>query len=90
MTDANERLAAGLDFDFSLDAAAPAEQTASDCTRATPQDKQRHLSLDKLAGEPLDMKVNGILPGQAEVVVVNDAYGQLTPFNNKHLSERPL
>lgn len=86
MTDANERLAAGLGFDFSLDAAAPAKQTASDCTRVTPQDKQRHLS----AGEPLDMKVNGILTGQAEVVVVNDAYGQLTPFNNKHLSERPL
>ena len=30
------------------------------------------IELDTLAGEPLDIKVNGILFGKAEVVVLND------------------
>ncbi|MGV1718974.1 flagellar motor switch protein FliN [Vibrio furnissii] len=33
------------------------------------------IELDKLNGEPLDVKVNGALLGHAEVVVVNDKYG---------------
>lgn len=33
------------------------------------------LELDKLNGEPLDVKVNGALMGHAEVVVVNEKYG---------------
>ncbi len=33
------------------------------------------IELDKVNGEPLDVKVNGSLMGQAEVVVVNDKYG---------------
>ncbi|AMF94007.1 flagellar motor switch protein FliN [Vibrio fluvialis] len=33
------------------------------------------IELDKLNGEPLDVKVNGSLLGHAEVVVVNDKYG---------------
>ncbi|WP_099611947.1 flagellar motor switch protein FliN [Vibrio fujianensis] len=33
------------------------------------------LELDKLNGEPLDVKVNGALMGHAEVVVINDKYG---------------
>lgn len=33
------------------------------------------IELDKIAGEPLDIKVNGILFGKAEVVVLNDKYG---------------
>lgn len=33
------------------------------------------LGLDKLAGEPLDMKVNGTLIGRAEVVVAGENYG---------------
>lgn len=33
------------------------------------------VELDKIAGEPLDIKVNGILFGKAEVVVLNDKYG---------------
>ncbi|MHA2708823.1 flagellar motor switch protein FliN [Vibrio owensii] len=33
------------------------------------------IELDKLNGEPLDVKVNGSLMGQAEVVVINDKYG---------------
>lgn len=33
------------------------------------------IELDKMAGEPLDVKVNGILFGKAEVVVLNDKYG---------------
>lgn len=33
------------------------------------------IELDKLNGEPLDVKVNGSLMGHAEVVVVNDKYG---------------
>lgn len=33
------------------------------------------IELDKMAGEPLDIKVNGILFGKAEVVVLNDKYG---------------
>lgn len=33
------------------------------------------IELDKLNGEPLDVKVNGRLLGHAEVVVVNDKYG---------------
>lgn len=33
------------------------------------------ISLDKVAGEPLDVKVNGALFAKAEVVVVNGNYG---------------
>ena len=33
------------------------------------------LELDKLNGEPLDVKVNGAVMGHAEVVVINDKYG---------------
>ncbi|HEY1844305.1 MAG TPA: flagellar motor switch protein FliN [Buttiauxella sp.] len=46
------------------------------------------VELDKLAGEPLDIKVNGILFGKAEVVVLNDKYGlRIIEFNNKDLGE---
>ncbi|WP_034943384.1 flagellar motor switch protein FliN [Erwinia oleae] len=49
------------------------------------------VELDKLAGEPLDVKVNGILFGKAEVVVLNDKYGlRIIEFNNKELSELAL
>lgn len=46
------------------------------------------IELDKLNGEPLDVKVNGSLMGHAEVVVVNDKYGLRlvdvvdSPFNS--------
>jgi len=33
------------------------------------------LELDSLAGEPLDLRVNGTLIAQGEVVVVNDKFG---------------
>lgn len=33
------------------------------------------IALDKLAGEPLDVKVNGALFAKAEVVVLNGNYG---------------
>ncbi|MFB0825691.1 flagellar motor switch protein FliN [Chromobacterium violaceum] len=33
------------------------------------------VELDKLAGEPLDIKVNGTVIGRAEVVVSGDNYG---------------
>jgi flagellar motor switch protein FliN/FliY len=33
------------------------------------------VSLDGLAGEPLDILINGYLIAQGEVVVVNDKYG---------------
>ncbi|MGY2436794.1 FliM/FliN family flagellar motor switch protein [Escherichia coli] len=33
------------------------------------------MALDKLAGEPLDVKVNGALFAKAEVVVMNGNYG---------------
>lgn len=46
------------------------------------------VELDKLAGEPLDIKVNGILFGKGEVVVLNDKYGlRIIEFNNKNLGE---
>ncbi|NLS52815.1 flagellar motor switch protein FliN [Hafnia alvei] len=46
------------------------------------------IELDKLAGEPLDIKVNGILFGKAEVVVLNDKYGlRIIEFNSKDLGE---
>lgn len=46
------------------------------------------IELDKPAGEPLDIKVNGILFGKAEVVVLNDKYGlRIIEFNNKDLGE---
>ena len=35
----------------------------------------RVIILDKLAGEPLDVKVNGALFAKAEVVVMNGNYG---------------
>ncbi|AMG30501.1 flagellar motor switch protein FliN [Grimontia hollisae] len=33
------------------------------------------IELDKLSGEPMDVRVNGTLLGHAEVVVVNNKYG---------------
>jgi flagellar motor switch protein FliN len=33
------------------------------------------IALDKLAGDPLDVKVNGALFAKAEVVVINGNYG---------------
>jgi len=33
------------------------------------------IELDRLAGEPLDVKVNGTLIAKGEVVVVNDKFG---------------
>jgi flagellar motor switch protein FliN/FliY len=33
------------------------------------------IELDRVAGEPLDVKVNGTLIAHGEVVVVNDRYG---------------
>lgn len=51
-------------------------------------DGESVLELDKLAGEPLDIKVNGILFGKAEVVVINDKYGlRIIEFNNHDLGE---
>lgn len=51
-------------------------------------DNDSVLELDKMAGEPLDVKVNGILLGKAEVVVLNDKYGlRIIAFNNKELGE---
>ena len=45
------------------------------------------IELDKLNGEPLDVKVNGTLMGQAEVVVINDKYGlRLTEVHDSALS----
>lgn len=46
------------------------------------------IALNKLNGEPLDVKVNGSLIGHAEVVVINDKYGLRlidiidSPFNS--------
>ncbi|KJM59209.1 flagellar motor switch protein FliN [Pluralibacter gergoviae] len=46
------------------------------------------VELDKMAGEPLDIKVNGIQFGKAEVVVLNDKYGlRIIEFNAKELGE---
>lgn len=51
-------------------------------------DNDSVIELDKLAGDSLDVKINGILFGKAEVVVVNDKYGlRLIEFNNKDLGE---
>lgn len=49
------------------------------------------IELDKLAGEPLDIKVNGIQFGKAEVIVLNDKYGlRIIEFNSKELGELAL
>ncbi|MFL4556623.1 flagellar motor switch protein FliN [Yersinia kristensenii] len=49
------------------------------------------IELDKLAGEPLDIKINGIMFGQAEVVVVNEKYGlRIISFNSQSLGELAL
>lgn len=46
------------------------------------------IELDKMAGEALDIKVNGILFGKAEAVVLNDKYGlRILEFNSKELGE---
>ncbi|WP_288821499.1 flagellar motor switch protein FliN [uncultured Leclercia sp.] len=46
------------------------------------------VELDKMAGEPLDIKVNGILFGKAEVVVLNDKYGlRIIEFSNHDLNK---
>ncbi|MCA0404027.1 MAG: flagellar motor switch protein FliN [Proteobacteria bacterium] len=42
------------------------------------------VALDRLAGEPLDVLVNGTLVAHGEVVVVNDKFGvRLTDIVNK-------
>lgn len=49
------------------------------------------IELDKLNGEPLDVKVNGHLLGHAEVVVINDKYGlRLTNIAEDALNEVSL
>jgi flagellar motor switch protein FliN/FliY len=49
------------------------------------------VELDKLAGEPLDIKVNGILFGKAEVVVINEKYGiRVLEFNSKEFDDLTL
>ncbi|MGR5166910.1 flagellar motor switch protein FliN [Vibrio astriarenae] len=49
------------------------------------------IELDKLNGEPLDVKVNGHLLGHAEVVVVNDKYGlRITSIAEDALNEVSL
>lgn len=46
------------------------------------------VELDKMAGDPLDIKVNGILFGKAEVVMLNDKYGlRILEFNTKDIGE---
>ncbi|EOT8214721.1 FliM/FliN family flagellar motor switch protein [Escherichia albertii] len=46
------------------------------------------IKLDKLAGEPLDIKVNNILLGKAEVVVVNEKYGlRVLEFNTRDIND---
>lgn len=46
------------------------------------------IELNKLAGEPLDIKVNNILLGKAEVVVVNEKYGlRVIEFNTRDIDE---
>lgn len=46
------------------------------------------VELDKMAGEALDIKVNGILFGKAEVVVLNDKYGlRIIEFSNHDLNK---
>lgn len=46
------------------------------------------IELDKLAGEPLDIKVNNILLGKAEVVVVNEKYGlRVLEFNTNSIDD---
>ncbi|WP_145476483.1 flagellar motor switch protein FliN [Yersinia similis] len=49
------------------------------------------IELDKLAGEPLDIRVNGIMFGQAEVVVINEKYGlRIININSQNLGELAL
>lgn len=51
-------------------------------------DNSSVIELNKLAGEPLDLKVNGVLFGKAEVVVVNDKYGlRIIEFTSQQLSD---
>ncbi|HGY3718953.1 TPA: FliM/FliN family flagellar motor switch protein [Citrobacter gillenii] len=46
------------------------------------------IEMDKLAGEPLDIKVNNILLGKAEVVVVNEKYGlRVLEFNTHEIND---
>ncbi|MBW1212291.1 FliM/FliN family flagellar motor switch protein [Pantoea allii] len=46
------------------------------------------IELDKMAGEALDIKVNGILFGKAEAVMLNDKYGlRILEFNSNNLGE---
>ena len=46
------------------------------------------IEMDKLAGEPLDIKVNNILLSKAEVVVVNEKYGlRVLEFNTHEIND---
>lgn len=46
------------------------------------------IEMNKLAGEPLDIKVNNIRLGKAEVVVVNEKYGlRVIEFNASDINE---
>ena len=46
------------------------------------------IELDKINGEPLDVKVNGTLLGHAEVVIINDKYGlRITQINDNSLDD---
>lgn len=51
-------------------------------------DNDTVIEMDKLAGEPLDIRVNNILLGKAEVVVVNEKYGlRVLEFNARDIND---
>lgn len=42
------------------------------------------IELDKMAGEPVDIRVNGVLLGSGEVLVLDDVFGiRITRLHNK-------
>jgi flagellar motor switch protein FliN/FliY len=42
------------------------------------------IELDKMAGEPVEIRVNGVLLASGEVIVLDDVFGvRITRLNNR-------
>ena len=71
----------GLDFfhDVTMKVTVEFARTTVSVRKFMELKKGSVLELDKLAGEPLDIRINGKLVARGEAVIVNDRFGIRVP-----------
>lgn len=88
--DAKEKTDKSINYDFDLILNVPVNisveigRTKITIQRLLQLNQGSVIELDRLAGEPLDIRVNGTLVAHGEAVVINDKFGiRLTDVINK-------